>query len=73
LVQACCAAGGVAGLVLGFVAALGQASDPRFASALAAVLVPVGLHVVAGVLAGAFAAWLLLTAIRAVADAVSGP
>jgi hypothetical protein len=66
LAQACCAAGGVTGLWLGFLAELGQPGSAGARGALTDVLLPVGWRVVAGVLAGAGVAWLLnATVLRA--------
>lgn len=63
VVQCCCAAGGLAGLWVGFLAVLGTRGGPDADSALAAVLVPVGWRVVAGVVIGALVAWAVSAAI----------
>jgi hypothetical protein len=65
VLQGCCAAGGLAGLWLGFWAAPKHDSSPRLLEALAQVLVPVGSHVGLGVLAGALVAWLAMVAVPA--------
>ena len=65
VLQSCCAAGGLAGLWLGFLAAPKHDSSPRLLEAMAEVLVPVAWHVGLGVLAGASAAGLLLVALPA--------
>jgi hypothetical protein len=65
VLQCCCAAGGLAGLWLGFWAAPKHDSSPRLLEALAQVLVPVGLHVGLGVVAGALVAWLAMVAVPA--------
>lgn len=59
--QCCCAAGGVAGLWLGFLAGLGKRGGPD--AGLATVLLPVGWRVAAGVVAGALVAWAVSAAI----------
>jgi hypothetical protein len=64
VVQGCCAAGGLTGLWLGFIAAPKRGASPDLPAALAEVLLPVGWRVGAGVLAGALAAWLLGGAFR---------
>ncbi|HEU5109498.1 MAG TPA: hypothetical protein VFT95_13225 [Micromonosporaceae bacterium] len=63
VVQGCCAAGGLAGLWLGFLAALGRRGDPDAGAALAAVILPVGWRVAAGVIIGALVAWAASVAI----------
>jgi hypothetical protein len=63
LVQCCCAVGGLAGLWLGFLAGLGRPGSPDADAALAAVLVPVGWRVAAGVITGALVAGAVAAAI----------
>jgi hypothetical protein len=63
VLQLLCAAGGLAGLWLGFLAAPKDSPSAGLASSLAEVLVPVGWRVGAGVLAGAFLAWTVSIAI----------
>ena len=64
LVQCCCAAGGLVGLWLGFLAGLGRPGSPEGDAALAAVLVPVGWRVATGVIAGALVAGAVSAAIE---------
>jgi hypothetical protein len=63
LVQICCAAGGLAGLWLGFLAGLGKRGGPDADAALLAVMIPVGWRVAAGVIIGAMVAWAASAAI----------
>jgi hypothetical protein len=55
--QALCAAGGLGGLWLGFLAAPRHSPSTDLLTSFAEVLVPVGWHVAAGVLTGALMAW----------------
>jgi hypothetical protein len=71
--QCCCAAGGLAGLWFGFLAAPKQDSSPHLLDALAQVLVPVGWRVGLGVLLGAVAAWLLVAIVPALRLATQAP
>ena len=77
MAQCCCAAGGLAGLSLGFLAALGERGGPDADAALLALMVPVGWRVVAGVAVGALVDWTVTAAIsrlrRAGARGPSGP
>jgi hypothetical protein len=61
--QALCAAGGLTGLWLGFLAAPRHSPSTSLVTSFAEVLVPVGWHVGAGVLAGALLAWTVSLAI----------
>lgn len=72
VVQCCCAAGGLTGLWLGFLAALGTRGGPDADAALLAVMVPVGWRVAAGVVAGALVAWAVRAAIPGLRPASRG-
>ena len=63
LAQCCCAAGGLAGLWLGFLAAPKEAGSAHVLRGLAQVLIPVAWHVGIGVLAGVLVAWMLTVAV----------
>lgn len=71
--QCCCAAGGLAGLWFGFLAAPKRDSSPHLVEALGQVLVPVGWRVGLGVLLGAAAAWLLTVIVPALRLATPAP
>ena len=70
VVQCCCAAGGLAGLWLGFLAGLGRPGSPDADAALAAVLVPIGWRVAAGVITGALVAGAVSAAIWGLRPAI---
>ena len=63
LAQCCCAAGGLGGLWLGFLAAPKEAGSAHVLRALAQVLIPVAWHVGIGVLTGVLVAWMLTVAV----------
>jgi hypothetical protein len=63
MLQFVCAAGGLAGLWLGFLAAPKRSSSTQLLPAFAEVLLPVGWRVAAGVVAGALVAWTLSIAV----------
>ena len=71
LAQCCCAAGGLAGLWLGFLAAPKEAGSAHVLRALAEVLVPVAWHVGIGVLAGVLVAWMLIVTVAGLQRRVS--
>ena len=73
LAQCCCAAGGLAGLWLGFLAGLGKPGGPDAGAALLGVMVPVGSRVAAGVVAGALVAWAVAALIPRLRPVVGRP
>jgi len=73
LAQCCCAAGGLAGLWLGFLAGLGKPGGSDAGAALLRVMVPVGWRVAAGVVAGALVAWWVAALIARLRPAVGRP